>query len=365
MGTITVSRTELGKALDFASLGLSKRPVAPVLGGILVTVEPHALFLAAFDYETCATVRVDGQAGGAGRVLVAGSELAAVVKSLPKGRNAQAEVTAEDDGLIVVCGDVEAVLSSLPLEEYPALPPVPAESGLVAADVFARAVARAVACAGTDDTLPALTCVKVTSEAGMLELAATDRYRLAVDRVTWTGEDGADVLIPARVLTAFAGKADKHGKVSLHFAGDLAGLSDGTRTLITHVNPAEFPKHYAKLIPDAASAATTVLADAAALGEAVTRAGKLLGRNEPAILEISAEGITVIAMRDGDVASSQPVPAVLDGDAMTARFCPAYLASVLAGVEGEAWLSFASAAKPVLVTGDDGYRGVCMPVRLP
>src|SRR4051812_38411681 len=116
MGTITVNRTELGKALDFASLGLSKRPVCPVLAGVLVTVTAGTLQLAAFDYETAALADVAGQSDGAGRVLVIGAELAAVVKSLPKGRNVRAEITAEDDGLMVICDGIDAVLSSLPMD---------------------------------------------------------------------------------------------------------------------------------------------------------------------------------------------------------------------------------------------------------
>ena len=37
VSTITVNRTELGNALTFAQLGLSKRPAVPVLAGMLVT----------------------------------------------------------------------------------------------------------------------------------------------------------------------------------------------------------------------------------------------------------------------------------------------------------------------------------------
>lgn len=366
MGTITVNRTELGKALDFASLGLGKYHYAtPIMGGMRVTIDGGALELAAFDMETAALAKVAGEADGPGRVLVCGSELAAVIKSLPKGAKVRAEITVEDDGLIVLCDGIEAVLSSLPIGEYPQLPPLPAESGLVNSEAFARSVARVAAAAGRDDTLPALLGIKFTSDHGRLELAATDRCRLAVDEVTWTGPDGTDALIDARTLTAFAKKADKHGKISLHF-GDKAGVSDGTRTLITRLIPGEFPK-FRSLIPAADDATTTVLVDAAALGAAVTRAGKLLERNTPATLIIGDDGITVQAWRDGALAGSQVVAAVLDGDPTEIRFCPAYLADTLAGVDGEAYLSLRSPVKPALITSADEadrYAGVCMPIRL-
>ena len=365
MGTITVNRNELAKTLAFAQLGLSRYHVTPILGGTLVTITPGGLELAAFDYETSAQATVAGEADGAGRVLVDGKELAAVVKSLPKGVKTTAEITAEDDGLIVVCGEVEAVLSSLPLEEYPALPELPAEAGLVNAAAFVRSVVRVAACAGTDDTLPALTCVKVTSEAGRLVLAGTDRYRLAVDKLTWTGPDDIAALVSAKTLVAFAKKADKDGKVSLHLDSERIGLSDGTRTLITRLNPGEFPK-YKSLIPEPANAMTTVLADTAALAEAVTRAGKLLERNMPVTLVIGDDGITVQAWKDGQVVSSQLVDAAYEGEAMTLRFCPAYLASMLSGIDHYgAWLSVMSPSKPILVTADgDEFAGVCMPVRV-
>jgi DNA polymerase-3 subunit beta len=365
MGSITVNRTELGKALDFASLGLAKYPVCPVLAGMLVTVSAGTLELAAFDYETAAKAEVHGQADGSGRVLVTGAELAAVVKSLPKGRNVTAELSVYDDGLIVVCDGIEATLSSLPLEEYPQLPALPAESGVTSAEAFARSVARVAACAGTDDTLPALTCVKLAGEGGALQLAATDRYRLAVDSLSWTGPDGAEALISAKTLTAFAKKADKHGKVSLHLDAERSGFSDGTRTLITRNSPAEFVKYRSRM-PAADSAVTTVLADAGELGAAVTRAGKLVERGVPVTLDITEDGITVLATDGGEVKGSQTVAAALDGPPITARFNPPYLASVLAGVDGEAFVRFTSASKPALVTSADeadGYIGVCMPVR--
>jgi len=360
---ITVNRAELGKALDFASLGLGHRHALPVMRSILVTVSAGTLELAATDFEVTAKAEVAGQADGSARVLAEGRELAAVIKSLPKGKNVTAELSVYDDGLIVMCDGTEAVLSSLPIEEYPQLPALPEQTGLVDAEAFARSVMRVAACASTDDTLPILTCVKLGGEGGDLELAATDRYRLAVDRVHWTGPEGAAALIPAKTLVAFARKADKRGKVALHLADGFAGICDGARTLITRTCQGEFIR-YRDRVPAEGSAVTTALVVAAALETAVTRAGKLLERNTPVILDVTEDGITVRAMRDGEVAGSQLVPAALDGPEITAGFCPSYLASVLAGVDGEAWIGFTSPSKPITVTSADGFAAVCMPIRL-
>ena len=153
---------------------------------------------------------------------------------------------------------------------------MPELAGYVDAEMFARSVQRVSACAGRDDTLPVLLCVKVTSDHGSLEFAATDRYRLGVDRLHWTGPDGVNATIPAVTLAKFAAKTDKHGKVALHFAEGFAGFSDETRSLITSTSKGEFPK-FKSLIPS--DPGTVATADAAKLEAAVKRAGAIGERN--------------------------------------------------------------------------------------
>lgn len=363
MGTITVNRAELGKALDFASLGLSRRPVVPIMGGMRVVIDGGTLELAAFDYETAASARTSGDADGPGRVLVDGREFAAVVKSLPKGAKVTAEIGVEDDGLIVLCDGIEITLSALPLNEYPKLPDLPGQSGLVDAETFTRTIGRLVLAAGRDDTLPVLTGVKFTSQGGTLEGAATDRCRLTIAPLPWTGPDGAEALIPAVALAAFAAKADKTGKVSLHFDGERAGMSDGTRTLITRTIQGEYVK-YRDRLPSGDEAATTVLVDAGKLAAAVKRAAMYLERGMPVTLDITDAGVTV--RTDGGIKSSQAVTAAVEGEPMLIGFNPQYFYDALAGIDGEAYIALRSASKPALITSADEAdqcTGVCMPLR--
>src|ERR1700734_27353 len=103
MASITVSRKELGDALAFASLGMSKRPVVPVLAGMRVTVAAGSLELAAFDYEHSATVAVAGNGEGSAQVRASGGELAAAVKSLPRGKNVTASLTVTAECITIAC----------------------------------------------------------------------------------------------------------------------------------------------------------------------------------------------------------------------------------------------------------------------
>ncbi len=70
-------------------------------------------------------------------------------------------------------------LQTMPVEEYPSLPDMPAAAGTVPSDVFAAAVSQAVVAAGRDDMLPVLTGVRIEIEGDSISLLATDRFRLA------------------------------------------------------------------------------------------------------------------------------------------------------------------------------------------
>jgi DNA polymerase-3 subunit beta len=374
--TITVNHAELKSALAFTSLGLPSHPVVPVLGAVRVSAGPAGLELGAFDYETHAAVTVPGDtAAGNGGTLVNGAELTAAVGSLPAGKGTdRVTVTIDGDGLSLLCDGWQAPVEALPAEaaaEYPAFPPLPPLTGTIDSAVFARSATRTAACAGTDDTLPVLTRVHMTASKGTLTMAATDRYRLAMDEQPFAVATEGVNQIPAGLLVKFAKACDKAGKVSVHLGdgdgdgdgGERVALSDGTRTLITRAGIGEFI-NYRKMFAGS-EYPTSVTADAAALVKVIARAGKVTGKNERMGFAAGEGGVTVTATRDGKVTGTQTVTATVTGPAVETGFNPAYLASVLSGISGDAVIGLqADVKKPARVTSADGFTAIVVPVRV-
>lgn len=367
--TITVNRAELGSALTFASLGLPKRPAVPVLGAIRVRVTPGTLELGAFDYETAATVTITGDAAYAGTAgtLVNGKELTEAVRSLPAGKGTdRVTVTITDDGLSLLCDGWLVNVAALGAEaaaEYPQYPPLPTASATVAAAPFARSATRTAVCASAGDTLPVLTTVRMEVKGGTLEMAATDRYRLAVDTQPADGADGL-ALIPAALLAKFAKACDKDGKVSVGVDTERVALSDGTRTIITRSGIGEFPRVHRMLT--GSEYPTTVTVDAGALAKVVTRAGNVTGKGERLGFTVTDDGVTLTATRDGKVTGSQAVKATVTGPGVETGFNPVYLASVLSGIAGDAVIELQeNVQKPARVTSGDGFTAIVVPVRAP
>ena len=117
-----------------------------------------------------------------GTALVPGRLLAEITRSLP---GQPAEFAADGDVVNLTCGSAEFSLVSLPLADYPELPPTPPLAGVIDGGDLAAATAQVLPAASRDDTLPMLTGVCLDIRGDVVTLAATDRYRLAVREVHW------------------------------------------------------------------------------------------------------------------------------------------------------------------------------------
>ncbi|MDQ1688914.1 MAG: polymerase subunit beta, partial [Frankiaceae bacterium] len=286
----TVERDVLADAVAWAARTLPARPPVPVLAGLLLDVEADRVTVSGFDYEVSATVSTPAEVSERGKVLVSGRLLADITRSLPAQ---PVELVTDGTRVTLTCGSARFQLPTLPVEDYPTLPDLPATSGTVGSDVFAAAVASVAIAAGRDDTLPVLTGVRVEIEGDRLTLAATDRYRLAVREMSWqpTAADmSAVALVPARTLHETARALTTAAQVTIALAtggaGEgMVGFAGGERRTTTRLLDGEFPK-YRSLLPSEHSAVAEV--DTAQLVEAVKRVSLVAQRNTPITLAFTA-----------------------------------------------------------------------------
>ncbi len=178
---ITVERDVMAEAVAWVARSLPNRPSVPILAGLLMRATGSQLVLSSFDYETSARITIDAQVDEEGEALVSGRLLSEIARSLP---NRPARFTANSNHVELVCGSARFTLQMLPVEDYPQLPEMPAESGTVPSDEFTRSVAQVVVAAGRDELLPVFTGVRIEINDDRLSLLATDRYRMALKELT-------------------------------------------------------------------------------------------------------------------------------------------------------------------------------------
>lgn len=362
----TIMARELADAVGWVSHALSRRPVVPVLGGILFEAGDDGVTLAAFDYDTSRRIAVELDAPiDGGRALLPGRVLVELVKALPKGD--LVDVVADKTEAVIRCGRSKFALPLLPVDDFPNLPKMPDAVGKVDSKVLADAVARVAVAAGRDDSIPMITCVRVEIGDGVVDLAATDRYRLAWHSgLSWSPTleqaDSLGASIPAKTLVDIV-RGFPAGPVEVCVSKQLAGFACDGRSATVRLLDDEFIKFKARMTVDTK---VTAEVDAAELVKVVKRVALMAERHTPVRLSFTQDGVLVEAGNADVGRAAELVDCKLDGDDIQIAFQPVYLLDGIQAVGGTAKLEMESSTKPAMITGtgDAGLRYLVVPIRL-
>lgn len=179
--------------------------------------------------EISISARVPGAARQPGRVILDHRELGKLLTALTKDtrkrdreRSAVTITAADPMAPVLGVAGYEVPVTAYPVADYSQTPSTDGAGPMVWVDraAFVTDAARVLRAAGREISLPMLTRVRVSIGEDGVELAATDRFRLAVARIPATGpvpEPGTG-LIDARTLTAL---------VKRFTSGDRVGIAVG------------------------------------------------------------------------------------------------------------------------------------------
>ncbi|EZP27684.1 DNA polymerase III subunit beta [Microbacterium oleivorans] len=355
-----VNRDVFSEAVSFVVKLLPQRNPQPILAGVLIEAGDEGLSLAAFDYEASARTRIEATVDEPGTILVHGRLLSEIASRLP---NAPIQITQDADGEIVLtCGSARFTLAAMPVAEYPAIPEVSGDSGLVPGDDFSTAIAQVAFAASRDDVTPVLTGVQLEVTGHDLSLVATDRYRVALREINFDSgavarEESTTALVPARTLTE-VGKTFAHsGDIQVSFSGsgdrEIIAFTAGNKTVTSLLIKGNFPP-VRRLFP--AQTEHYAVVNTAELAEAVRRVSLVLDRSAPLRFTFSDEGVSMDAAGTEQARATESVDATLAGDEVTLGLNPQYLLEALGAVKSEftrvTFTSSENANKlsPVLIT---------------
>lgn len=382
-----LTREDFADAVAWVARNLPSRPTVPVLAGVLLTGSDEGLTVSGFDYEVSAEVQIAAEIASPGSVLVSGRLLSDIVRSLPAK---PVDVSVEGTRVSLTCGSARFSLPTMAVEDYPTLPTLPDETGVVSSELFAEAIGQVAVAAGRDDTLPMLTGIRVEISGEKVVLAATDRFRLAVRELTWaTGAGGVEaaVLVPAKTL-AEAAKAGTDGS-EVHLAlgsgpnvgkEGLLGIRSRGKRSTTRLLDAEFPK-FRQLLPTEHTAIATI--GVAELTEAIKRVALVADRGAQVRMELADDVLRLSAGADDVGKAEEDLAVQFSGDPLTIAFNPTYLTDGLGSLHAErVTFGFTTPSRPAVLrpageddgsAGDSGpfpaadtdYVYLLMPVRLP
>ncbi|PZQ88992.1 MAG: DNA polymerase III subunit beta [Leifsonia xyli] len=373
-----VNRDVFSEAVSFAVKLLPQRTTQPILSGVLLEADGSSLTLSSFDYEVSSRTEITAEVDDAGAALVSGRLLADIASRLP---NAPVSFETVDGKIQVSCGSARFTLLSMPVEEYPTLPQIDEQTGVLPAEEFAAAVAQVAVAASRDDVTPVITGVQLEVGDNNLSLVATDRYRVAVREIDWdsgaSSADGTTALVPARTLSEI-GKTFAHsGTIAVSIVrGDdreLIAFKADKKTVTSLLIKGNFPP-VKRLFPE--SVENYAVLNTAELIESTRRVSLVLEREAALRFSFSStDGLTLEAAGSEQAQASETIDAHLVGDDTVVSLKPSFLLDGLGAIHSEfVRISFTKTENPnkpgpVLITsqssreapGSDNYKYLLQP----
>ncbi|KLL09885.1 DNA polymerase III subunit beta [Protofrankia sp. BMG5.30] len=391
--TAVVTYRDLLAALATVAAVIDRKS-RPPWNAALVTASPDGnLTITGAGYTATVSVRLPGVARSPGRFLVEGWALTQMCKALVRGerRRDTDDLPVLLDGSLpaaptVTIGDYTIPLTGLPPEDHPGdCRPAPTIA-TVDQQALRAALDRVLPAVGRDDTLRALTGVQLSFSSGLATLAATDRYRLAVDSLPATGTSPTgrqELLVPGKILAACAEAwTDQRVAIGRHRAeSDVARVTFtcGQTTVSLVEIDGSYPPWHRLLTLDVQH---TAAFDRATVQAHVERVLAILAAHPTATGSIMTLTLTPAGVRvapllpEHDARVSAPtLPAttsVTDGTVRWA-FKAAYLRDALAALPGDTvvFSGQPDVAQAVLLTsltgqtaGASPYRHLLMPIRI-
>ena len=371
-----VNRDVLSEAVSFAVKMLPARTTLPILSGVLSEASAEGLVFSSFDYEVSTQTKVAATVETPGRVLVSGRLLAEIANRLP---NAPVTFESVESRIQVSCGSANFTLLSMPVEEYPTIPQVDGETGVLPAEEFSSAVAQVAVAASRDDVTPVITGVQLEITGNSLSLVATDRYRVAIRDIPWESTGTvADItaLVPARTIQEIGKTFGHSGNISISITNkddrELIAFTADNKTVTSLLIKGNFPP-VKRLFPEKVENYAVV--NTAELIEA-TRRVKLVVEREAALrFTFANNGLTLEAIGGEQAQASETIDAVISGPDVVVSLKPDFLFDGLGAVHSEftriGFTSVENPAKPgpVLITSqtskdtpsEDAYRYLLQP----
>lgn len=372
-----VNKDAFNEAVSFAGRVLPQRSPMPILSGILIEADANALRLSVFDYEVSAQVEIVAKVETPGRVLVSGRLLSEITNKLP---NAPIDVQLEGNKVQVSCGAAKFALVTMPVEEYPNLPEIPATSITVSGEEFSTAIHQIATAVAKNDHVMTLNGILFEVQEKTLSLLGTDRHRMAVKEVAWTGKEdlvGYVSVVPNRTLTEAAKTFGHTEDLTIAINKDenkgLIAFKAGNRTITSLLIKGRYPDVKEHLPTEEIPAFAVV--NTQDLIDSVRRVSLVLENDAPVKCQFQDGKLTLEAFDNEVAQASESLPMELTGAEKVISLRPRYVIDGLSGVHSEfTRISFMDKGNPnkpspVLISSQaakdakdgDNYRYVLQP----
>jgi DNA polymerase-3 subunit beta len=369
-----IAKDELVRALGRVQGIVDKRSTNPIIGNVLIDVDPTGMRVSATDTEMSLVCHYTVQCEVPGRITLNARQLYDMARLAP----AESVAFRLADGSVqveIVSGRSYFRMLGLPAAEFPLVPDPGAISGFdIDGAALKDLIDRTLFAVSTDDTRAGLNGAHVetwTAPGGatLLRFVATDGHRLSLCGRPFQGDPGLvrTVLLPRKGLVELRKLADDaSGPITVQITENQAIFQRGPTTFSMRLLEGEFPD-YQMVIPPTWQ--RRVLASKEALTQCLRRVSIVTSeKTNPVRFVIRGGALTVVARQPELGEAREDVEAQLEGADLEVGFNAKYFQEALGALSSDtAAIEIGDSLSPCLIRPGEGSSDelfVIMPMRL-
>lgn len=327
---ISITRTELTRALAIVSRGIAAHSTLPILSCIhVLTADDSKVIFETTDLDTSIQCSVTAFIEEPGSVAVPGKLLGTIAKSLPDA--AVLMETNHAGQLEITCGGSTSLLNTPDATDFPSFPhlnptqtvTLPVARIADMSDFVSRAISR-------DNHRVIMTGIYLSVHDNRLTLVSTDSYRLALCEATLQQpvEEPFEVILPGYFFRDTMKNEANNEEISLGVTENQILMSFADSTYVTRRIEGDYP-NYERLIPKSHKMSAVV--DTSELVAGIRRAAVLAPPNASVKFLFSVEKqAIVISSKSQDVGeATESISAEIEGEDIEIAFNYNYILDAL------------------------------------
>ena len=244
----SINKSELQTALSAVIRGVSSRSTLPILSGILITAQDDELILQTTNLELSIKYRVPALIEAEGSTVVPGKLFNDIVKSLP---DVAIQTIADDTTMEITCDSSSFTVHTLNPTDFPTFPVFSPDASITMPfSEFAPMITKVVRVASRDENRPILTGVCITATNGILDMGASDTYRLAAIEAPFDNQeaDGFQAVVPGDFLNLLLAVGSGDDPIQLGVSENQVIAEYKSITMINRKIEGKYP-NYRKVLP--------------------------------------------------------------------------------------------------------------------
>ncbi len=198
---LSVKQDKIKKALKIAERVASKSTSLPILNNVLLEAKNSFLHLSATDLETGVSCSLLAKIEKEGKITVPAQVFANFVNYLPSSSTLDMEL--KSGVLHLSCDKTRAKINGIEAEDFPIIPEVEkGEEICLSSAIFTKGLGQVANIASTSGIKPEISGVYLHFERNLLTMVATDSFRLAEKKFTFSEPFGISkdyaVILPSK-----------------------------------------------------------------------------------------------------------------------------------------------------------------------